>query len=72
MYFNQLPGGTSTLIWNHAGDLVRGNFRKYNYNEENVKKYGSFHPPTYDIKKVKVPTYLIYSTEDWATTEKVK
>ncbi|KAG5875195.1 hypothetical protein JTB14_029369 [Gonioctena quinquepunctata] len=69
VYFNQLPGGTSIKILNHAADLVNGNFRKYNYNELNYKVYGTRHSPIYDIKKIRVPVYLVYSAQDWTTPE---
>ncbi|CAG9853867.1 unnamed protein product [Phyllotreta striolata] len=69
VYFNQLPGGTSIKILNHAADLVLGNFRKYNYKSLNYKAYGRKTPPVYDISKIKVPVYLVYSAQDWATPE---
>ncbi|XP_057662523.1 lipase member K-like [Diorhabda carinulata] len=69
VYFNQLPGGTSIKVVNHAANLVLGYFRKYNYKKFNNKLYGRDHPPEYDIKKVKVPVYLVYTTQDWATPE---
>lgn len=72
VYFTQLPGGTALKILNHAADLVLGNFRKYNYVEQNFKYYGTDEPPVYDIKKIPIPVYVIYSTQDWATTEAVR
>ncbi|KAJ8915893.1 hypothetical protein NQ315_015506, partial [Exocentrus adspersus] len=69
VYFNQLPGGTSIKILNHAADLVLGNFRKYDYKHLNYKYYGKRSPPIYDIKKVHVPVYLMVSGQDWATPE---
>lgn len=71
MYFQQLPGGTALKILNHAADLVLGNFRKYNHLEKNLKIYGSFLPPVYNIKKLLLPVHLVYSTQDWATSERV-
>nr|XP_023019896.1 lysosomal acid lipase/cholesteryl ester hydrolase-like [Leptinotarsa decemlineata] len=71
VYFNQAPGGTSIKILNHAADFIKGNFRKYNYNELNYKVYGTPYSPKYDISKVHVPVYLVYSAQDWATTEAV-
>ncbi|XP_018561404.1 lipase member K-like [Anoplophora glabripennis] len=69
VYFNQLPGGTSIKILNHAADLVLGNFRKYNYKHLNLKHYGRLTPPIYDIKNIHVPVYLMFSAQDWATPE---
>lgn len=71
VYFNQLPGGTALKILNHAADLVLGNFRKYNYVDRNVLYYGTDEPPVYDIKKLQIPVYIIYSSSDWATTAPV-
>lgn len=71
VYFNQVPGGTSIKILNHAADFVKGNFRKYNYNKLNYKYYGTEHPPVYDIKKMQVPVYIVVSGQDWATPEAV-
>ncbi|KAJ3659192.1 hypothetical protein Zmor_010894 [Zophobas morio] len=70
-YFNHLPGGTALKVLNHAADLVLGNFRKYNYVEDNYKYYGSLTPPIYDVKKIPIPVQIYYSTQDWATTEPV-
>ena len=58
-------------VLNHAADLVLGNFRKYNYVEDNYKYYGSLTPPIYDVKKIPIPVQIYYSTQDWATTEPV-
>lgn len=71
VYFNQLPGGTALKIYDHSAQLLFGHFTKYNYGEKNLAVYDSVFPPTYDIEKLKVPTYLIYSVADWATTKKV-
>lgn len=48
-----------------------GHLTKYNYGEKNLEVYNSLVPPTYEIEHLKVPTYLIYSIGDWATTKKV-
>ncbi|KAH1028818.1 hypothetical protein HUJ05_002147 [Dendroctonus ponderosae] len=70
VYFRQLPGGTSIQILNHAADLVLGNFRKYNYPPQvNWQKYGSSKAPFLDVSRIEVPTYIVYSTQDWATPE---
>ncbi|XP_060531539.1 uncharacterized protein LOC132705123 [Cylas formicarius] len=69
VYFNQLPGGTSIKILNHAADLVLGNFRKYNYGKDNPRYYGTKEAPIFDIGRIEVPTYVVYSSGDWATPE---
>lgn len=68
MYFNQIPGGASLKVLNHAADLVLGNFRKYDYKSLNTKYYGNKNPPIYDIKKIQVPVHIVVSTHDWATS----
>ncbi|KAK9870871.1 hypothetical protein WA026_009829 [Henosepilachna vigintioctopunctata] len=71
VYFNQIPGGSSFKVCNHAADLALGNFRHYNHGPlENVKRYGTPFPPIYDIQKIQTPIYIVYSIADWATTEK--
>lgn len=38
---------------------------------DNLRIYGQLEPPEYDIKRIKVPCYVVYSVSDWATTKKV-
>lgn len=71
VYFNQLPGGTALKIFDHSAQLILGHLTKYNYGEKNLEHYHSLVPPTYEIEHLKIPTYLIYSIGDWATTKKV-
>lgn len=72
MYFNQLPGGTSLKTLTFLRESTRGNFRKYDYGPgKNTFLYGSKTPPEYDIKKIKVPIFIIYARSDWATTKEV-
>ncbi|XP_044749809.1 uncharacterized protein LOC123310406 [Coccinella septempunctata] len=71
VFFHQLPGGTSMKIGNHAADIVLGNFRHYDHGpKENLWRYGTERPPIYNIKKIEIPIYIVYSTGDWATSEK--
>lgn len=58
-------------MYNHAGDLVQGYFRKYNFKKLNMKYYGSKTPPLYDISKIQIPVHITVSTQDWATTDAV-
>ncbi|CAG9762365.1 unnamed protein product [Ceutorhynchus assimilis] len=70
VYFNQLPGGTSLKTLTFLRESTRGNFRKYDYGPgKNTFLYGSRTPPEYDIKKIKVPIFIIYARGDWATTK---
>lgn len=44
----------------------------YDYGKKSNKLiYGSPIPPTYDVSKIKVPTYIMASMADWATDRKV-
>ncbi|CAH2056961.1 unnamed protein product, partial [Iphiclides podalirius] len=64
--FNNFPSGTSVrnLVW--YGQLVtNGTFRKFNYgDEENVRRYGTILPPTYNVSAVTVPTIVMYGKSD--------
>lgn len=41
-------------------------FQQYDHGIlENLKKYKQFHPPTYDLSKIKVPVFLHYASNDW-------
>lgn len=71
VFFNQLPGGGSLKVFNHIAQQISGQFAKYDYGKENINIYGQSTPPEYNISKIEVPFYLVYSTADWATTKKV-
>ncbi|KAJ8978806.1 hypothetical protein NQ317_014276 [Molorchus minor] len=70
VYFNQIPAGTSLKTISYLTEATRGRFRKYNYGTgRNRFLYGSDTPPDYDIKKIKVPIYLMYAAHDWSITK---
>ncbi|KAJ8948297.1 hypothetical protein NQ318_020784 [Aromia moschata] len=72
IYFNQIPGGTSLKTVSYLTESTRGRFRKYNYGAgRNRLLYGSDTPPEYDIKRIKVPIYLMYAANDWCVTKEV-
>lgn len=53
-------------------EATRNSFRKFNYGPgKNMFLYGSEIPPEYDLKKMKVPVYLIFASNDWATSREV-
>lgn len=53
-------------------EATRGRFRKFNYGAgKNIFLYGSEMPPEYDLKKIKVPVYIMFAANDWATTKEV-
>ncbi|KAL6437999.1 hypothetical protein ACFW04_004349 [Cataglyphis niger] len=63
-----IPAGASTKQIMHYTQLVKsGQFRQYDYGWlHNKRKYGSFSPPIYDLKKIQqVPISLHYSSNDW-------
>ncbi|XP_029680343.1 lipase 3-like [Formica exsecta] len=62
-----IPAGASTKQIMHYAQLVKsGQFRQYDYGWlDNKRKYGSFSPPIYDLKKIQVPVSLHYSSNDW-------
>lgn len=48
-----------------------GALRKFDYGDpENIKRYGSIVPPSYDISKTKVPLTMYYGNNDLLTTQK--
>lgn len=50
--------------------LKGGEFLYYDYGEEENKQlYGSKEPPSYDLKKIRLPIYLIYGQNDLLGTE---
>jgi len=65
------PAGASTKQLLHYVQEVRsGYFRQYDLGLiDNQKTYGSLSPPNYDLSKIKAPTYLIYSKNDWLSAE---
>ena len=71
VYTAHFPAGTSVKNMLHYGQLVRsGFFRMYDYGVKNVEHYGDYEPPSYDLKKCKVPTVLVHGMEDWLATPK--
>nr|CAH7722202.1 unnamed protein product [Callosobruchus chinensis] len=67
VYFNQIPGGTSLKSISYLTEATRNQFRKYNYGTgRNRFLYGNDTPPDYDIKKIKVPVYIMFARHDWS------
>lgn len=73
-----VPASTSTKQMMHYGQLIKsgtvvlpGKFKQYdNGLVSNKAAYGSYTPPTYDLKKIKVPIHLYYSENDWLANVK--
>ncbi|CAH0401282.1 unnamed protein product [Chilo suppressalis] len=70
-----LPAGTSNKNMNHFAQISnRKQFAQYDYGcLENLKRYGSFVPPRYNLKNVNMKVALFVSRNDkFATLENVK
>uniref|UniRef100_A0A1I7ZQM1 Lipase n=1 Tax=Steinernema glaseri TaxID=37863 RepID=A0A1I7ZQM1_9BILA len=73
VYLSHAPAGTSTRNLLHWVQMVRsGEMQKYDHNSplDNVRKYGSLAPPSYDISGISVDTYLFWGDKDWLANEK--
>nr|XP_022911984.1 lipase 3-like [Onthophagus taurus] len=61
------PAGAATKqLLHYAQDINSGEFRKYDYGLiQNLIKYGSVSPPSYNLNKITAPVAMIYSKNDW-------
>ncbi|CAB3259881.1 unnamed protein product [Arctia plantaginis] len=62
-----VPAGSSIRQLAHYGQSISGKeFLRYNQGNivENLKAYGSFSPPAYDLSKITAPVYLHYGDND--------
>ena len=68
------PGGTSTrTVIHYAQEYNSGEFQKFDYGiVGNVPAYGQMSPPKYDLKRVKVPVYAVYSDNDYLADPEVR
>lgn len=68
------PAGASVRQLLHYGQGVNSaQFRMYDYGFiKNLLKYGSRHPPEYDLKKISAPVFLHYSDNDWLAAVPVR
>lgn len=72
VYFNQIPAGTSLKTFSYLTEATRNRFQKYNYGTgKNMFLYGSETPPEYDLKKIRVPIFMMFAANDWATSKEV-
>ncbi|CAK9828239.1 Lipase 3 [Anthophora retusa] len=62
-----IPAGASSKMLIHYGqEIESGYFRQYDYGEaENMLKYNSLEPPSYDVSKLKVPHTIFCASNDW-------
>uniref|UniRef100_A0AC34R737 Lipase n=1 Tax=Panagrolaimus sp. JU765 TaxID=591449 RepID=A0AC34R737_9BILA len=66
IYMDHTPAGSSTKNVVHWAQMVAsGKFCKYDYGTKNQEFYGQPTAPEYNISKLRIPTYLYYSADDW-------
>ncbi|KAB0799463.1 hypothetical protein PPYR_07343 [Photinus pyralis] len=68
--FNQFPEASSLKVYQQIAAETVDDFRSYDYGSRNFFVYGQLLPPIYNVSKIEVPIYLIYSKRDWCTTSK--
>lgn len=52
--------------------MNNGNFQNYDYGaKENIKRYGSALPSSYNVSDIKVPMFLVSAKNDWLVGPKV-
>lgn len=61
-----VPAGAALKQLAHYGQsIVDKEFRRYDYGAlGNLRKYGRFQPPRYDLSKISAPVFLHYSQSD--------
>lgn len=66
-FMKHTPAGSSFRQFIHFSQLMRGSrFCQYDRGIfENKNKYGSFRPPSYNLKKITAPIALHYGRNDW-------
>ncbi|XP_068082721.1 lipase 3 [Anabrus simplex] len=66
LILSHAPAGASIKTFQHFGQNINsGEFRKYDYGEENnLLVYGSRTPPQYDMSKITVPLAIMYGQND--------
>lgn len=66
--FAHTPAGTSTKTVVHYAQEIheRGNFQNFDYGtDENMRRYGTNEPPTYNLQNITAPIALFYAQNDW-------
>lgn len=67
-----MPGGASVKQLAHYGqEIVSGHFRHFDHGIlNNIRNYGSFSPPPYELNKVVAPVALFYGDNDWLVAKR--
>lgn len=70
---NTLGYEGSVKIFEHAYQVhVSGRFAMFDYGQDdNVKLYGTKHPPIYPLHKIKIPVVTVYGEKDNLVPPKV-
>ncbi|XP_047505130.1 lipase 3-like [Pieris napi] len=64
--YNHFPSGSSFKQIQHFAQLaLSGDFRQFDYELKNFKKYGSLAPPSYPVEKITAPVAIFYGEGDW-------
>lgn len=68
------PDGTSLQTIEHFAQMINngGNFRQFDYGQENLLRYNSSVPPEYEVWKITLPIYLFIGKEDFLAPKEVR
>ncbi|ODM99120.1 Lipase 3 [Orchesella cincta] len=66
LFFDKIPDNVSIKTVSHfAQSMNTCGFRQYDYGpSENVARYGTLNPPSYNLSAITVPTYFFHSDQD--------
>ncbi|GMR37780.1 hypothetical protein PMAYCL1PPCAC_07975, partial [Pristionchus mayeri] len=67
IYYSNYPSGSSTKNTRHFTQMItKKRTARFDYGEvENLKRYGTLYPPSFNFSSVRVPMYLWYSDGDY-------
>lgn len=69
LIYRYSPAGVSTKSVIHVAQLMTSTrFHKFDYDVENLFKYGSLIAPSYNLNNVKAPVALWYGDNDWLSS----
>ncbi|XP_057340692.1 lipase 3-like [Microplitis mediator] len=63
------PAGTSTkTVYHYCQCVISGDFRQFDYEENNIYFYGQVKPPAYNVSNIVAPMVIIYGENDPLST----
>ncbi|GMS85664.1 hypothetical protein PENTCL1PPCAC_7839, partial [Pristionchus entomophagus] len=67
LYYSNYPSGSSTKNARHFNQMMyKKRTARFDYGEvENLRRYGTLYPPSFNFSNVRVPMYLWYSDGDY-------